>query len=106
MRSGKMYGRKEKNVDMGVLHNLKIEPIEDRVQCARVIVDDIPIQCLGYSISHSLDGVPTVELELCCIPQYEHYVVTQISNKEEIARLMDKTEFKEFCRIWKEVHNE
>lgn len=91
---------------MGVLHNLKIEAVEDRVQCARVIVDDIPVQCRGYSISHSIDEVPTVELELCCIPKYEHDVVTQISNKEEIARLMDETEFEEFCKIWKEVHND
>lgn len=91
---------------MGVLHNLKIEPIEDRAQCARVIVDDMPIRCRRYSIKHSVEEVPTVELELCCIPKYEHEVVTQISNKEEIARLMDKTEFEEFCKIWKEVHND
>lgn len=91
---------------MGVLHNLKIEPIEDRVQCARVIVDNIPIKCRGYSISHGVDEVPKVELELCCIPKYEHDVVTQISNKEEIARLMDEAEFEEFCKIWKDVHND
>ena len=90
---------------MSVLHNLKIEPIEDRVQCARVIVDDILMRCRGYYISHSVGEVPTVELELCCIPKYEHDVVTQISNKEEIARLMDETEFEEFCKIWKELHD-
>ena len=90
---------------MRVLHNLRIKPIEDRVQCARVIVDDMSIQCRGYSINHSLNEVPTVALELCCIPNYEHDVVIQIGNKEEIARLMDKTEFEEFCKIWKEVHN-
>lgn len=91
---------------MGVLHNLKIEPIGSGIECARVIVDDMPIKCRGYSINHSIDEVPTVKLELCCIPKYEHYVATQISNKEEIARLMDETEFEEFCRIWKEVHND
>ncbi len=91
---------------MSVLHNLKIEPIEDRAQCARVFVDDMPIQCRGYSINHSLDEVPTVELELCCVPNYGHDVMTQISNKEEIARLMDGNEFEEFCKIWKEVHND
>lgn len=91
---------------MGVLHNLKIEPVESRIECAKVIVDDMPIKCIGYSINHSLDEVPTVELELCCIPNYEHDLITQIRNKEEIARLMDETEFEEFCKIWKEVHNE
>ena len=91
---------------MGVLHNLRIVPVEDRVQCARVIVDDMLVQCRGYSISHSIDEVPTVKLELCCIPKYEHDVVIQIGNKEEIARLMDEKEFEEFCKIWKEVHND
>lgn len=91
---------------MGVLHNLKIEPIEDRVQCARVIVDDIPVKCRGYSIRHRVDEVPEVELELCCVPKYEHEVLVNVSNKEEIARLMDETEFEEFCKIWKEVHND
>ena len=91
---------------MSVLRNLKIEPIEDRVQCARVIVDDIPIKCRGYSINHSLNELPTVALELCCVPNYEHDVMTQISNKEEIARLMNEAEFEEFCKIWKEVHND
>ena len=91
---------------MGVLHTLKIEPVESKIECARVIVDDMSIQCRGYSINHRLNEVPTVALELCCIPKYEHDVVTQISNKEEIAMLMDEKEFKEFCNIWKEVHNE
>ena len=91
---------------MGVLHNLKIEPVGNRIEYARVIVDDMPIKCRGYSINHSIDEVPTVELELCCIPNYEHDVVIQISNKEEIARLMDEAEFEEFCKIWKEVHND
>jgi hypothetical protein len=91
---------------MVVLHNLKIEPVGRRTEYARVIVDDMPIKCRGYSINHSIDEVPTVKLELCCIPNYEHDVVIQISNKEEIARLMDETEFEEFCIIWKEVHND
>lgn len=87
-----------------VFHNLKIEPVEDMIKCAKVIVDNIPIQCRGYSIRHSLDKVPIFELELCCVPNYEHDVMMKISNKEEIARLMDETEFYEFCKIWKEVH--
>lgn len=91
---------------MGVWHNLKIEPIGNRIECARVIVDDIPVQCCRYSINHSVDDVPTVELELLCVPKYEHDAIIQISNKEEIARLMDNSEFERFCEIWKEVHNE
>lgn len=32
--------------------------------------------------------------------------MTERQAKMEIARLMDETEFEEFCRIWKEVQNE
>ena len=89
---------------MGVFHNFKIEPIKDRAQCARLSVDDMPIRCKGYSINHSLDEVPIVTLELCCVLNYEHDAVIRITNKEEIARLMDETEFEEFCKAWKELH--
>lgn len=91
---------------MGVLHNLKIEPTGSRLQCARVIVDGEPIMCRGYTISHSIDEIPVAELEMVCVPNYDHDVLVNVSNKEEIARLMDEREFKEFCKIWKEVYNE
>lgn len=31
-------------------------------------------------------------------------ILMGIDDLEEIARLMDKTEFEEFCRIWNEVY--
>lgn len=89
-----------------MFHKFKVEPCDNSKIHAMVSIDDKPIRCCGYSINHIVDEVPTVELELCCIPNYEHDAVIHISNKEEIARLMDETEFKEFCKIWNEVHNE
>ena len=38
--------------------------------------------------------------------QYEHDAEINIVNLYEIASLIDKKTFKEFCRVWEEVHNE
>lgn len=91
---------------MSLLHNIKIKPIGNYPTSAEVLIDDKSIHCTGYEISHSLDGLPKVELQVCCKPTYDHDVILRIGNKEEIARIMDKKEFEEFCKIWKEVHNE
>ena len=48
--------------------------------------------------------VPSVDVEIGCVPQIEENAIVKVSNKEEIAMLMDKEEFDEFCEIWKEVH--
>ena len=88
------------------LHNFKVEPAGDCSMFAKTYIDGKPIRCRGYTVSHYIDEVPTVELEISIIPSYEHEVAINVSNKEEIARLMSKEEFEEFCRIWNEVHDE
>lgn len=89
-----------------MVHKFKVEPVENSYKYAKVTVDDNAVRCKGYTLRHYVDEIPTVELDLCAVPEVEHDVVIQISNKEEIARLMDKTEFEDFCNIWKEVYNE
>lgn len=86
-----------------MIHKFKVEPFDDGIH-AKVFVDEKPIRCIGYTISHSVDCFPSVELQLCVIPEIENYATVQISNKEEIALDMDYNEFQEFCRIWNEVH--
>lgn len=88
------------------LYNLKIEPLGENCTCAKVLIDGQSIRCRGYNISHYVDEIPTVALDLACIPTYEHDVVVQVENKEEIARLMDENEFMEFCKIWNDIHSE
>lgn len=88
------------------MHKFKVEPIWDSPRYARVSIDGNSVLCKGYKLTHYVDSLPTVELDLIVSPKVEHDVVIQVGNKEEIARLMNFKEFNEFCRIWNEVHDE
>ena len=89
---------------MSVLHKFRFEPM-DEFGRGRVTIDDKPIQCRGFEIKHYVNEVPSVNIEVVCVPQIEENAIISVSNKEEIAALMDREEFDEFCEIWKEVHD-
>lgn len=89
-----------------MIHKFKVEPMGDSYKYAKVSIDGNAVLCQGYTLKHYVDSIPTVEIDLCAFPQVEHDVVIQVGNKEEIARLMNYSEFQEFCRIWEEVHDE
>lgn len=91
-------------VNNGGIHNFKVEPIERGR--AKVYIDGKPIRCRGYSLEHFVDCVPSVQLEMCVSPQIDENVRIEVANKKEIAELMDKNEFEQFCEIWKRVHDE
>ena len=89
---------------MSQLHKFRFEPM-DKIGRGRVTIDDKPIKCIGYELRHYVGEAPSVDIEIYCVPQIEENSTVKISNKEEIAMLMDKEEFNEFCEIWKEVHD-
>ena len=88
---------------MSQLHKFKVEPI-DELGRGKVTIDDKPIRCRGYELRHYVDEVPSVEIEIACLPQIEETASISVLNKEEIAELMDKDEFEEFCKIWERLH--
>ena len=88
---------------MSQLHKFKFEPM-DELGRGRVTIDYKPIKCRGFELRHYVGEVPSVNIEVVCVPQIEETSIISVSNKEEIAMLMDKEEFNEFCEIWKEVH--
>ena len=88
---------------MGTLHKFKFEPF-DELGRGRVTIDGNPIQCRGYELRHYVDESPSVNIEVVCVPQIEENATVKISNKEEIASLMDREEFEEFCKIWEEIN--
>ncbi len=47
-----------------------------------------------------------VNINLVADVQYEQDVGINIVNLHEIASLMDKKTFKEFCRVWEDIHDE
>ena len=87
------------------MHKIKIEPITENGYGAKLSIDGNNVRCAGYTISQCVGEYPVVELEVCAIPNVEQVSIVHVSNKEEIARLMDFDEFKEFCEIWREVHD-
>lgn len=91
------------NENMSLLHKFKFEPF-DECGRGRVTIDDKPIQCRGYELRHYVDEVPSVNIEVVCVPQIEENAIISVSNKEEIAALMNREEFEEFCKIWERVY--
>ena len=89
---------------MSLLHKFKFEPL-DELGRGRVTIDDKPIKCRGFEIKNYVDEFPSVNIEVVCVPQIEENAIISVSNKEEIAALMDREEFDDFCGIWKEVHD-
>lgn len=90
---------------MSNIHKFKFEPI-DELGRGKVTIDDKTIRCRGYELRHYVDEIPSVDIEIYCVPQIEETASISVSNKEEIASLMDKDEFEEFCRVWEEIHDE
>ena len=82
----------------------KVEPIGDNALLAKVTVDGKEVRCRGYEISHCVDEIPMVSLEIIAIPEYEHDAVIQVKDLEQIAKLMDEKDFNDFCNIWKRIH--
>ena len=90
-----------------MLYKFSTNSLDDKGIREQVFIDGQPVSCTGYTLIHNAGEVPSLLLELPVNPKLkDEMVLVQVGNKEEIARLMDKTEFEKFCEVWKEVHNE
>lgn len=89
---------------MSQLHKFRFKPM-DEFGRGNVTIDGNPIRCRGYELRHYVDEFPSVNIEVVCVPQIEENAIISVQNKEEIAALMGREEFDEFCEIWKEVHD-
>lgn len=88
---------------MSQLHKFRFEPM-DECGRGRVTIDGKSIKCTGYELRHYVDEVPSVNIEIVCFPQIEENAIISVSNKEEIAALMNREEFEEFCKIWEKIN--
>ena len=79
---------------MSQLHKFKFEPF-DEIGRGIVTIDDNPIKCRGFELKHYVNEVPSVNIEVVCVPQIEENAIINVSNKEEIAALMGREEFEE-----------
>lgn len=88
-----------------MLHNFRTEPIEGKPICEKVFIDNLCVQCSGYTIRHSCGNVPRVTIEMSIIPSLDTNAEIKIANLSEIATVMDEDTFKAFKKIWSEIHN-
>lgn len=88
-----------------MLHRFRTQPIENQPICEHVFVDDMAIRCAGYVLEHNVGELPTVTVELPVISQIDSTVNLKIANLSEIATVMDEDTFKEFKKLWSEIHN-
>ena len=88
---------------MSVLHKFRFEQM-DEFGRGRVTIDYKPIKCRGFELKHYVNEVPSVNIEVVCVPQIEENAIINVSNKEEIAALMGREEFEEFCKIWEKIN--
>lgn len=61
----------------------------------------------GFNFSHSVNCVPTLELELLAIPYKLCYKSTNvcIANIEDIVNCMDEKMFIDFCNEWHKLND-
>lgn len=91
---------------MSNIHKFKVEPIAEHPTGARVMIDGKQCLCRSYKIEHYAGNLPMVNINLIADVQYEQDAEINIVNLHEIAELMDEKTFKEFCRVWEEIHGE
>ena len=91
------------NENMSQLHKFRFEPM-DELGRGIVTIDDKPIKCRGFELKHYVDEFPSANIEVVCVPQIEENAIISVSNKEEIAALMEREEFEEFCKIWEKIN--
>ena len=84
-----------------MIHNFRVENIGDTA--AKVFIDDKPIRCLGYSISHNAGEVAEVHIEL--LPEvYVNEKAIIRFDVEQIAETINEDDFKLLVEKYNEVH--
>lgn len=94
---------------MSQLHKFKVEHEVGAYYPwqAKCFIDDKNVKIRGYTLEHYVDDVPRLNIDIQIdAPDIENVEAEiKIANKEEIAALMDKDEFEEFCKIWERINN-
>ena len=87
-------------------HEVKISNID--TTGTDILVDGTAVSesCIGYSVRQKSGDPPKVTLDM--IPEFLLEIKGQlaISHLGDLARVMDKDMFNEFCVMWKTLHTE
>ena len=87
-------------------HEIKISNIG--IDGTDILVDGTSVSksCVGYSVRQIAGELPKVTLDM--VPEFLLEIKGQleISHLGDLARVMDKDMFNEFCVMWKTLHTE
>lgn len=87
-------------------HEVKISNID--TTGTDILVDGASVSksCIGYSVSQKAGEPPKVTLDMLPDVLLEIKGQLEISHLGDLARVMDKDMFNEFCVMWKTLHTE
>lgn len=85
-----------------MLHKFKTNPLDTLRE--ELFIDGERIRCTDYVLSHSAGEVATLDISLIVEADIVSECEVRIKNKEQFARLMNKSEFEKFCEIWKKLN--
>lgn len=87
-------------------HEIKISNID--TTGTDILVDGASVSksCIGYSVSQKAGEPPKVTLDMLPEVLLEIKGQLEISHLVDLARVMDKEMFNEFCVMWKTLHGE
>ena len=85
-----------------MLHKFKTNTLDTIRE--EVFIDGERIRCTDYVLSHSVGEVSTLDISLAVETDMVSECEVRIKNKEQFARLMNKSEFEKFCEIWKKLN--
>ena len=87
-------------------HEIKISNIG--IDGTDILVDGTPVSksCVGYSVRQIAGELPKVTLDMVPEVLLEIKGQLEISHLGDLARVMDKDMFNEFCVMWKTLHTE
>lgn len=87
-------------------HEIKISNIG--IDGTDILVDGTSVSksCVGYSVRQIAGELPKVTLDMVPEVLLEIKGQLEISHLGDVARVMDKDMFNEFCVMWKTLHTE
>ena len=87
-------------------HEVKISNIDTTGTDILVDGTSVSNSCIGYSVSQKAGEPPKVTLDMLPEVLLEIKGQLEISHLGDLARVMDKDMFNEFCVMWKTLHTE
>lgn len=87
-------------------HEIKISNIGSNG--TDILIDGVSVSnsCIGYSVSQKAGELPKVTIYMIPDVLLEMKGQLKISHLSDLARVMDKDMFNEFCVMWKTLHTE